>query len=229
MPDESLLQSLVDNLRDILDAEKQITRSLPKMARKVTSEELRAGLEAHLRQTEEQIERLNQVFELLGEPARGKRCRGMQGIIEEGQEHMQEYEEGSGLDAVIIGAAQKVEHYEIAAYGTVRTWANQLGHDDVAQLLEQTLEEEKSTDKQLTELAESIVNPQAASEGGEEELEERGGPSSRGRMMAAERGSSKTSSGGSRSRSGASRSSGGRSSGSRSGSSSGSRSRKRSK
>lgn len=216
MAEESLQELLVDNLRDIYDAEKQLTRSLPKIARKVTSEELRAGLEAHLRQTEEQIERLNQAFELLGEPARGKKCRGMQGLIEEGQEHMQEHQQGSGLDAIIIGSAQKVEHYEIAAYGTARTWASQLGHSEVASLLEQTLEEEKSTDKKLTELAESMVNPQAAQEGGEEEEEaepeQRGRAASRTKSVAAERPGGRKP-GGSRSRTSGSRSSGSRSSG----------------
>jgi ferritin-like metal-binding protein YciE len=224
MADESLRELLVSNLKDLLDAEKQITRALPKMARKTSSEELRSGLETHLRVTEQQIERLNQAFELLGEAPRGKKCAGMQGLLEEGQEHMQEHEEGPGLDAVIIGAAQKVEHYEIAAYGTVRTWADQLGHRDVANLLEQTLEEEKMTDKELTDLAESMVNPQAAAEGeGEEDEgdeEQLGRTTSRGRTMAAEHGGRGSSS--------RSRSSGSRKRNSNSGSSR-SKSRKRSR
>jgi ferritin-like metal-binding protein YciE len=230
MPDESLKELLVDNMKDMLDAEKQITRALPKMARKASSEELRAGLETHLRVTEEQIERLNQAFELLGEAARGKKCPGMQGLIEEGSEHMQEHDPGAGLDAVIIASAQKVEHYEMAAYGTMRTWATQLGLNEVAGLFEQTLEEEKMTDQQLTDLAESMVNPQAAGEGedeDEEESEQRGRTASRARTMAAEK-ASRAAKSGSQS-SGGSRSSGSRSSGSRSSSSGGSRSRKRSR
>jgi ferritin-like metal-binding protein YciE len=191
MPEESLRELLVDNLKDLLDAEKQITRALPKMARKATSEELRSGLEAHLRQTEGHVDRLNEVFEALGETPRGKKCPGMQGLIEEGQEHMQEHKAGPGLDAVIIASAQKVEHYEMAAYGTVRTWAIQLGHGGAASLLEQTLDEEKATDKQLSELAENMVNPQAASAEGAR-AERRGGGSSRSRSMASERGASRS-------------------------------------
>jgi ferritin-like metal-binding protein YciE len=192
MPKESLQDLLVEDLKDLFDAEKQITRALPKMVKKATSEELRAGLEQHLQQTEEQIERLVQVFQQLGVPARGKKCPGMQGLIEEGSEHMQEHEKGAGLDAVIIAAAQKVEHYEMAAYGTLRTWATQLGHTDVAELLDQTLEEEKSTDEKLTQLAEGLVNPEAASgddEGDEagDEPSARSGSARSGKSMAAER------------------------------------------
>jgi ferritin-like metal-binding protein YciE len=215
MASDSLQELLVDSLRDLIDAEKQITRALPKMARKATSEELRGGLEAHLRQTQGHIERLDRVFDLLGETARGKKCPGMQGLIEEGDEHLREVENGPGRDAVIIASAQKVEHYEMAAYGTARTWANQLGHDEVAQLLEQTLEEEKETDQKLTQLAESLVNPQAAEGGEDEEEGATRSPSSRGRAsMAAERrgkgdsqsgGSSRSSGRGGSSRSGGSR------------------------
>jgi ferritin-like metal-binding protein YciE len=232
MASESLQELLIDNLKDLIDAEKQITRALPKMARKATSEELRAGLEQHLRQTEGQIERLDRVFELLGEPARGKKCPGMQGLIEEGNEHLEEVEQGSGMDAVLIASAQKVEHYEMAAYGTARTWANQLGLREVAQLLEQTLDEEKQTDRQLTQLAESLVNPQAAQSASEEEDGKAGsaarGRSAAARAIAAERRSSR----GGQSRSGESRSSGrSRTSGSSGSvrSSSGGRSRKRSR
>jgi ferritin-like metal-binding protein YciE len=208
MPKGSLQELLIDDLKDVFDAEKQITRALPKMVKKASSEELRAGLQAHLQQTEEQIERLVQAFQQLGVPAKGKKCPGMQGLIEEGSEHMQEHEKGPGLDAVIIASAQKVEHYEMAAYGTLRTWATQLGHTEVADLLEQTLEEEKATDEKLTQLAEGLVNPDAASaEEGDEESEE-ASPARRGstggrKSVAAERsrGGRKTSTDASRSRS----------------------------
>src|SRR5437764_14907018 len=178
---ESLEELLQDELKDIYDAEKQITKALPKMAKKAASEELRQAFEEHLHQTEQQIERLEQVFEQLEIPARGKKCEGMKGLIEEAQTMMSEADDDATRDAVMIASAQKVEHYEIAAYGTARTWANLLGKGEVASLLEETLEEEKETDKRLTSIAESIVNPEAAQgRRGEEEEEEAGrGRSSR--------------------------------------------------
>jgi ferritin-like metal-binding protein YciE len=160
-----------DELKDIYDAEKQITKALPKMIKKTGAEELRAAFEEHLQQTEQQIERLEQVFELLELPARGKKCIGMQNLIKEGQEMMSEAEDQDTLDALMIAAAQKIEHYEIASYGTLRVWANLMGHGDAASLLEQTLDEEKETDHRLTEIAESFVNREAADAEDEEEEE----------------------------------------------------------
>ncbi|MFN7914774.1 MAG: ferritin-like domain-containing protein [Vicinamibacterales bacterium] len=156
---ESLFQ---DELKDIYDAEKQITKALPKMIKKATHDELRAAFEEHLQQTEQQIERLEQAFELLEMPARGKKCVGMQNLIKEGQEMMAEAEDDDTRDALMIAAAQKVEHYEIAAYGTLRVWANVLGHSDAASLFEETLDEEKDKDQRLTAIAESVVNAAAA-------------------------------------------------------------------
>ena len=166
---ESLNDLLQDELRDIYDAEKQLTKALPKMAKKATAEELKEAFEEHLRQTEEHVERLEQAFEHLGIPAKGKKCKGMQNLIAEGEDMIGDAEEDAVRDAVMIASAQKVEHYEIAAYGTLRTWANMLGQDDVASLFEQTLEEEKETDQKLTELAEGFINQAAAEEGEEEE------------------------------------------------------------
>jgi len=166
---ESLNDLLQDELRDIYDAEKQLTKALPKLAKKATAEELKEAFEEHLRQTEEHVERLEQAFEHLGIPAKGKKCKGMQNLIAEGEDMIGDAEEDAVRDAVMIASAQKVEHYEIAAYGTLRTWANMLGQDDVASLFEQTLEEEKETDQKLTELAEGFINQAAAEEGEEEE------------------------------------------------------------
>jgi len=179
---ESLDDLLQDELKDIYDAEKQITKALPKMAKKASSEELRQAFEEHLRQTEQQIERLEQVFEQLEIPARGKPCEGMKGIIREGQDMISDAEDDATRDALMIAAAQKVEHYEIASYGSARTWATMLGKNEVASLLEETLEEEKETDQKLTGIAESMVNQEAArGEGQEDEDEE---SSSRGRTAA---------------------------------------------
>ena len=161
---DSLEPLMIDELRDILDAEKQITKALPKMVKAASSEQLRSAFQQHLEQTNGQIERLNQVFEELGERARGKKCEAMRSIIEEGQQMLEEADEGPTRDALLIAAAQKVEHYEIASYGTARTFANQLGHSRAASLLEQTLEEEKATDEKLTSIAESNANPRAAGE-----------------------------------------------------------------
>ena len=158
----------------------------------------KAAFEEHLQQTGQHIERLEQVFELLEMPARGKKCVGMQNLIKEGQEMMSEAEDEDTLDALMIAAAQKVEHYEIAAYGTLRVWANLMGHEDAASLLEATLDEEKETDSKLTEIAESFVNREAADTEDEEEearpsgrgMQARGarGGASKGRQQAADRG-----------------------------------------
>jgi ferritin-like metal-binding protein YciE len=178
----TLEELFVQELRDMYDGEKQITKALPKMAKAAGNEELSSAFEEHLAQTKGQIERLEQIFEQLDMKARGKHCAGLAGIIEEGSEIMSEAEEPA-LGAALVGAAQRVEHYEIAAYGTLVTYARQLGHDDAAELLEQTLNEEKETDRKLTELAESYLNETAKS-GESEEMEEEEKPA-RPRTMAA--------------------------------------------
>jgi ferritin-like metal-binding protein YciE len=165
---DSLDILLEEELKDIYSAEKQLLKALPKMAKKASSDELRAALEEHLTITEGQITRLEEVFELLGKTAKAKTCKAMQGLIEEATELMEEDCTDSVMDAGIIAAAQKVEHYEIASYGTVRTWANLCGEEDAAELLQETLDEETEADQKLTQLAESLVNP-AAQEGEEEE------------------------------------------------------------
>jgi ferritin-like metal-binding protein YciE len=157
---DNLEQLFINELKDLYSAEKQITKALPKMAKAAKSQELREAFQEHLEQTKGHIERLDEIFEELGKTSRGKTCHGMQGIIEEGQEAMQEAEKGEVRDAALISAAQRVEHYEIAAYGTVRTYANLLGQKNAVKLLEQTLDEEKETDEKLTGIAEQI-NPDA--------------------------------------------------------------------
>jgi ferritin-like metal-binding protein YciE len=190
---DSLDALMVDELRDLLDAEKQVSKALPKMVKAASSEELKAAFASHLEQTSTQIERLNQVFEQIGERARGKKCEAMQSIIEEGQQMMKEAEPGPTLDALLIAAAQKVEHYEIASYGTARTFATQLGQTRAANLLEQTLREEKATDERLTGIAESSSNPQAAGRSSERwgrgSASERG--SARGRAAGESRGTAR--------------------------------------
>jgi ferritin-like metal-binding protein YciE len=153
---------LIDELKDIYNAEKQITRALPKMAKATTSQELRQAFESHLEETEGQIQRLEQAFEILGKSARGKTCHGMQGVLEEGSEVIEDTKKSPLRDAALISAAQRVEHYEMAAYGCVREYARLLGQDQVVQLLEQTLEEEKAADEKLNSLSES-VNSEAMS------------------------------------------------------------------
>jgi ferritin-like metal-binding protein YciE len=153
---ETLRNLLHETLRDTLDAERQITKALPKMAKHASNPELRQSFETHLRQTEQQIERLERVFEMLDHSPRGKHCKGMEGLIAEGSEAMEEHEKGDVLDAALIAAAQKVEHYEIAAYGTLCTYAELLGLRDMKNLLGTTLEEEKQTDALLTQAAQKI-------------------------------------------------------------------------
>lgn len=174
----SLRELYIDHLRDLYDAETQLIKALPRMAKEASSDELRQGIEEHLEQTRGQAERLEQIFEQLGEKAKGKKCKGMQGVIEEGKEALEEDMEEDTKDAAIIAAAQRVEHYEIAGYGTARTYANLLGENEAAELLEQTLNEEKETDQKLTQLAEEI-NVEAAQ--GEEEGEEEESRPSRAR------------------------------------------------
>lgn len=146
-------QLFVEELKDIYSAETQITKALPKMAKASTSEELKTAFEEHLQETEGQIERLDQIFETLGVSPKGKTCEGMKGVITEGEEMLKETEKGDIRDAALISAAQRVEHYEMAAYGAVRTYAQKLGKQQVVELLEETLEEEKAADKKLTQIA----------------------------------------------------------------------------
>lgn len=162
MADKDLNDLFLDTLKDIYYAEKQIYKSLPKMAKAAQSDELRAAFEKHESETEGQIGRLEEIFELLGKAARGKRCDAIEGILDEGKEIMDEYKGTPALDAGLLAAAQAVEHYEISRYGTLKTWATQLGHKDAVKLLDQTLTEEKKTDDALSKLANSVVNAEAA-------------------------------------------------------------------
>jgi ferritin-like metal-binding protein YciE len=161
MEAESLHDLYFEELKDVLHAEKQLIKALPKMARAASNDELRAAFEDHAAVTEEHVRRLETIFDDLGKAARGKPCVGMQGLIAEGQEKMEEDMKPEVLDAALIASAQKVEHYEIAAYGALRTYAMQLGYSNHADLLQQTLDEEGETDKLLTQIAESTVNVEA--------------------------------------------------------------------
>ena len=158
---DTLQKLFISELRDIYHAEGQLLKALPKMAEGASSEELKKAFETHLKETEGHVERLEEAFQLLGETPKGKVCHGMKGLIEEGSEILEEDGEDPVLDAGIIVAAQKVEHYEIAAYGSDRTFAELLGHDKVAELLEATLEEESAANELLNNLAEEVVNPTA--------------------------------------------------------------------
>ena len=171
MAAHNLRDALVEEIRDLYNAEKQLVKALPKMAKGATSDELREALESHLDETENQVTRLERVFELLDEKPRGKHCAGMAGIVEEGSEKLQEDMEDTVLDACLIASAQKVEHYEIGAYGTAIAWAEALGLNDVAGVLNETLEEEKAADQKLTALAESGIND-AATAGESEEMDD---------------------------------------------------------
>jgi ferritin-like metal-binding protein YciE len=157
----SLDDLLVHELQDIYNAEGQILKALPRMVKAATHPELQSAFEEHLEQTEGQVERLDQVFKLLGVPAKGRKCEGMAGLIEEGKKTMEEEAEPAVMDAALIAAAQKVEHYEIASYGCVCTYAEMLGYDQVHDLLGQNLEEEETTDEKLSALAESVINVEA--------------------------------------------------------------------
>ena len=161
---DTLEKLYISELRDLYSAENQLLKALPKMAGGASSEELRDAFEKHLEQTKGHVERLEQIFKQLDESPNGKTCHGMKGLIEEGSEILKEDGEESVLDAGIIAAAQKVEHYEIASYGSVRTFANLLGEDDAAGLLQATLDEESETNEILNRLAESVVNPEALNE-----------------------------------------------------------------
>lgn len=162
MKSGTLEDLLTEELKDLYSAENQILKALPKMAKSAQSEELRMAFQEHLEQTKGQVGRLEQACDEIGVSPRGKKCVGMEGLIEEGKEVMQEDLDMDTLDAGLIGAAQKVEHYEMAAYGTAAAHARQLGFNKVASLLDRTLEEEKTTDEKLTKLAENMVNVQAA-------------------------------------------------------------------
>lgn len=162
--DKKFHELYIDELRDLYSAENQLVKALPKMAKAANSPDLQAGFKEHLEQTQGHVQRLEQIFEQLGESPKGKKCEGMEGLIEEGNEAIEEYE-GAVLDAALIGAAQRVEHYEMAGYGTVIAFAKEMGHSEHVSLLEETLEEEKETDEKLTELS-SNINTEA-NQGGE--------------------------------------------------------------
>lgn len=162
--ESKLMKLFEDELKDIYWAEKALTKALPKMAKQATSEELIAALESHLEETIAQVEKLEQVFEILGKKPVAKKCEAMAGLIKEAGEIMESTDDGAMRDAGIISAGQKVEHYEIATYGTLRTFATTLGLKDAADILEEILNEEKSADQKLTEIAESTINLQAAEE-----------------------------------------------------------------
>jgi ferritin-like metal-binding protein YciE len=171
MQKESIRELYINELKDLYNAETQLVKALPKMAKASSSDELREAFEEHLRQTSEQVSRLEQIFEMMDEKPTGKKCAGMEGLVKEATETMREKYEDSVMDAALIGAAQRVEHYEIAGYGTVREFAELLGEDEHVPLLEQTLEEEKQTDEKLTQLAQDI-NAQAEETETESESEE---------------------------------------------------------
>ena len=158
----TLHDAFIDELRDTYDAEKQLTKALPKLAKAAASDELRTAFESHLEETRGQIERLEQVFESLDEKVRGKHCEGMAGIIEEGKSIIEEEFDEATMDACLIAAGQRAEHYEMAAYGTLVAWARGMGHEEAANLLQQTLDEEKAADEKLTSIAEAGINQEAA-------------------------------------------------------------------
>ena len=165
MEESKFHEMFLESIQDIYDAEKQALKAMPKVMKAVTSPELRSALEQHLTETEQQVTRLEQVFETLGEKAKGKHCNAMEGLIEELNETIESTDEGTMVrDAALIGSIQKQEHYEIASYGSARTMARLMGHDEVADLLQQTLDEEGATDKKLTQLAESQINEEASQE-----------------------------------------------------------------
>jgi len=176
MPNKGLKELYINELKDLYNAENQLVKALPKMAKAASSDELRQGFEEHLEQTRGHVQRLEQIFESLDESPKGKKCVGMEGLVKEGGEVMNGDFEEAVMDAALIGAAQRVEHYEMAAYGTAREFANLLGQSKHASLLEETLQEEKETEEKLTMLAKEI-NSQANSEGeGQEETQKSAKP-----------------------------------------------------
>jgi ferritin-like metal-binding protein YciE len=164
---DSLQSLFLEELKDIYHAEKQLVRALPRLAKAATAPELQEAITSHLEETEGHVERIEQIFKELGQAARGKRCKGMEGLLEEGKEIMEEEGEPAVIDAALIAGAQRVEHYEIAAYGCLRTYAELLGMDKAAKLLSETLAEEEAADKKLNSIAEGKVNAEAAAAGGE--------------------------------------------------------------
>jgi ferritin-like metal-binding protein YciE len=158
----TLHDAFIDELQDAYDAEKQLTKALPKLAKAATSTELRSAFEQHLEETRGHVTRLEQVFESIDEPAKSKHCEGIAGIVEEGKSIMDEDFEGTTMDACLVAAGQRAEHYEMAAYGTLVAWARAMGHVEAADLLQQTLDEEKAADKKLTALAQDGINQDAA-------------------------------------------------------------------
>jgi ferritin-like metal-binding protein YciE len=168
---DSLHDLYVDELKDLYNAENQLLKALPRMAKAAAAPELKAAFTEHLEVTRKQVERLDRIFEGLGVGPKGKKCKAMEGLVEEGKEVMEEEGEPSVIDAALIAAAQRVEHYEMAGYGCARTFANLLGYEDAAALLQETLEEEGEADKKLTELAETVINFKAEEAEGEEEEE----------------------------------------------------------
>jgi len=181
---ETLHEAFIDELRDAYDAEKQLIKALPKMAKAAESNELRTAFENHLKETHGHVDRLEQVFASLDEKVRGKHCDGIAGIIEEGKAIMEEDFEGTTLDACLIAAAQRAEHYEMAAYGTLAAWARAMGHKQAAGLLEQILAEEKAADEKLTTLAEGGINQDAAGQAHSGENEQKETPPDRSRPSA---------------------------------------------
>ena len=158
----TLHDAFIEELRDTYDAEKQLTKALPKLAKAASSPELRKAFESHLEETRGHVDRLEQVFGTIDEPVKGKHCEGIAGIIEEGKSIMEENFDDSTMDAALIAAGQRAEHYEMAAYGTLVAWARGMGHDDAADLLQETLDEEKAADEKLSSLAEGGINQEAA-------------------------------------------------------------------
>ncbi len=169
---DSLEDLFLNELKDVYNAEKQIVRALPRMAKAAESPALQQAFTKHLRETEGHVQRLEQIFQSLGQAARGKKCKGMEGLIEEGKEILEEDGAPEVIDAALISAAQRVEHYEMAAYGCLRTYAQLLGHKDADGLLQATLQEEEATDEALTALGEGGINQAAVNAGADEEEEE---------------------------------------------------------
>src|SRR3984893_10499548 len=184
MADKGLKELYIDELKDLYSAETQLVKALPKIATTAASDELWQGFEEHLEQTEGHVQRLEQIFQALGESPKGKKCKAMEGLVEEGSEVMHEDFEGALMDAAIIGAAQRVEHYEIAAYGTVCAFAEELGETEQNSLLNETLQEEKETDEKLTQLAQQINAQANEGEEQEEPEEEATASKKRGRRAA---------------------------------------------
>jgi ferritin-like metal-binding protein YciE len=171
MPENSLQELYVEQLRDLYNAENQLVKALPKMAKAAQSDALRKGFEQHLEQTKGHVDRLEQIFSAMGESSKGRKCAGMEGLLEEGEQVIKQQSDSAALDSGLIASAQRVEHYEIAGYGTVRTFAELLGDQEAVNFLQQTLDEEKETDEKLTALAKQ-VNAQAMNSGSTSEIEE---------------------------------------------------------